>query len=82
MKKTHALSILGKLAGKLNSLIEKVTLNTKTQGSPDAILNLLNDTALKEEASKTSNETNIDSRVTLNREGWAIPNQFFQGSNP
>ncbi|MBW0483825.1 hypothetical protein O181_023540 [Austropuccinia psidii MF-1] len=49
-------------------LIEKVILNTKTQGSPDAILNLLHDAALKEEALKSSFDTNIDSRMALNRE--------------
>ncbi|MBW0483824.1 hypothetical protein O181_023539 [Austropuccinia psidii MF-1] len=66
--KTLAFAILTKIPNNFNNLIEKVTLNTKTQGSPDAILNLLHDAALKEEALKSSFDTNIDSRMALNRE--------------
>ncbi|MBW0540999.1 hypothetical protein O181_080714, partial [Austropuccinia psidii MF-1] len=66
--KTLAFAILTKLPDDFNSLIEKVTLNTKTQGSPDAILNLLHDAALKEEALKSSFNTNTDNRMALNRE--------------
>ncbi|MBW0550844.1 hypothetical protein O181_090559 [Austropuccinia psidii MF-1] len=66
--KTFAFAILTKLPNDLNSLIDKVTLNTGTQGSPDAILNLLHDAALKEEPFKSSVESNIDSRMALNRE--------------
>ncbi|MBW0491102.1 hypothetical protein O181_030817 [Austropuccinia psidii MF-1] len=66
--KTLAFAILTKLPDDFNSLIEKITLNTETQGSPDAILNLLHDAALKEEALKTSIESNIDSKMALNRE--------------
>ncbi|MBW0487248.1 hypothetical protein O181_026963, partial [Austropuccinia psidii MF-1] len=66
--KTLAFAIITKLPDDFNSLIEKITLNTETQGSPDAILNLLHDAALKEEALKTSIESNIDSKMALNRE--------------
>ncbi|MBW0500541.1 hypothetical protein O181_040256 [Austropuccinia psidii MF-1] len=66
--KTLAFAILTKLPDNFNSLIEKVMLNTKTQGSPDAILNLLHDAALKEEALKSPIESNMDSRMELNRE--------------
>ncbi|MBW0548569.1 hypothetical protein O181_088284 [Austropuccinia psidii MF-1] len=70
--KTLAFAILTKLPNNFNSLIEKVTLNTKTQGSPDAILNLLHDADLKEEAEKSSIESNIDSRMALNRENFKL----------
>ncbi|MBW0564191.1 hypothetical protein O181_103906 [Austropuccinia psidii MF-1] len=63
-----AFAILTKLPNDFNSLIEKVTLNTETQGSPDAILNLLHDAALKEEALKSSIKSNIDGKMALNRE--------------
>ncbi|MBW0493299.1 hypothetical protein O181_033014 [Austropuccinia psidii MF-1] len=66
--KTLAFAILTKLPEEFNSLIKKVTLNTETQGSPDAMLNLLHDAALKEEALKSSIESNIDSKLALNRE--------------
>ncbi|MBW0521938.1 hypothetical protein O181_061653, partial [Austropuccinia psidii MF-1] len=42
--------ILTKLPDEFHSLIKKVTLNAKTQGNPDAILNVLHEAALKEEA--------------------------------
>ncbi|MBW0490454.1 hypothetical protein O181_030169 [Austropuccinia psidii MF-1] len=45
-----AFSILTKLPDKLHSLIEKATLNANTQGNPDAILNVLHEENLKEEA--------------------------------
>ncbi|MBW0527800.1 hypothetical protein O181_067515 [Austropuccinia psidii MF-1] len=45
-----AFSILTKLPEEFHSLIEKVTLNADTQGNPDAILNVLHEAALKEEA--------------------------------
>ncbi|MBW0552003.1 hypothetical protein O181_091718 [Austropuccinia psidii MF-1] len=45
-----AFSILTKLPEEFHSLIEKVTLNAETQGNPDAILNVLHEAALKEEA--------------------------------
>ncbi|MBW0488407.1 hypothetical protein O181_028122 [Austropuccinia psidii MF-1] len=61
--KTLAFAILTKLPNDFNSLIEKVMLNAKTQGSPDAILNLLHDATLK-----SSIESNMDSRMGLNRE--------------
>ncbi|MBW0516878.1 hypothetical protein O181_056593 [Austropuccinia psidii MF-1] len=66
--KTLALAILTKIPDDFNSLIEKVTLNTKTQGSPNAILNLVHDAAVKEEALKSSIKTNIDSKMAPNRE--------------
>ncbi|MBW0573884.1 hypothetical protein O181_113599 [Austropuccinia psidii MF-1] len=43
-------SILTKLYHDLHSLIKKVTLNGETQGNPDAILKVLHEAALKEEA--------------------------------
>ncbi|MBW0507753.1 hypothetical protein O181_047468 [Austropuccinia psidii MF-1] len=45
-----ALSILTKLPEEFHSLIEKVMLNAETQGNPNAILNVLHEAALKEEA--------------------------------
>ncbi|MBW0537624.1 hypothetical protein O181_077339 [Austropuccinia psidii MF-1] len=45
-----AFSILTKLPDEFHSLIEKVTLNADTQGNPDAILNVLHEATLKEEA--------------------------------
>ncbi|MBW0518051.1 hypothetical protein O181_057766, partial [Austropuccinia psidii MF-1] len=45
-----AFSILTKLPEEFHSLIEKVTLNAETQGNPDAILNVLHEACLKEEA--------------------------------
>ncbi|MBW0512110.1 hypothetical protein O181_051825 [Austropuccinia psidii MF-1] len=45
-----AFSILTKLPDEFHSLIEKVTLNAETQGNPDAILNVLHEASLKEEA--------------------------------
>ncbi|MBW0587886.1 hypothetical protein O181_127601 [Austropuccinia psidii MF-1] len=43
-------SILTQLPEEFHSLIEKVTLNAETKGNPDAILNVLHEAALKEEA--------------------------------
>ncbi|MBW0510313.1 hypothetical protein O181_050028 [Austropuccinia psidii MF-1] len=48
-----AFSILTKLPEEFHSLIEKVTLNAETQGNPDAILNVLHEASLKEEALST-----------------------------
>ncbi|MBW0536621.1 hypothetical protein O181_076336 [Austropuccinia psidii MF-1] len=48
-----AFSILTKLPDELHSLIEKVTLNADTQGNPNAILNVLHEATLKEEALST-----------------------------
>ncbi|MBW0482597.1 hypothetical protein O181_022312 [Austropuccinia psidii MF-1] len=45
-----AFSILTKLPDEFHSLIEKVTLNSETQGNPDAILNVLHEAALKQES--------------------------------
>ncbi|MBW0559131.1 hypothetical protein O181_098846 [Austropuccinia psidii MF-1] len=45
-----AFSILTKLPEEFHSLIEKLKLNAETQGSPKAILNVLHEAALKEEA--------------------------------
>ncbi|MBW0526258.1 hypothetical protein O181_065973 [Austropuccinia psidii MF-1] len=45
-----AFSILTKLPDEFHSLLEKVILNAETQGNPDAILNVLHEAALKEEA--------------------------------
>ncbi|MBW0487332.1 hypothetical protein O181_027047 [Austropuccinia psidii MF-1] len=45
-----AFSILTKLPDKFHSLIEKVTLNSDTQGNPNAILNVLHEATLKKEA--------------------------------
>ncbi|MBW0531557.1 hypothetical protein O181_071272 [Austropuccinia psidii MF-1] len=45
-----AFSILTKLPEEFHLLIEKVTLNAETQGNPNAILNLLHEANLKEEA--------------------------------
>ncbi|MBW0500089.1 hypothetical protein O181_039804 [Austropuccinia psidii MF-1] len=45
-----AFSILTKLPEDFHLLIEKVTLNTDTQGNPYTILNLLHEASLKEEA--------------------------------
>ncbi|MBW0473180.1 hypothetical protein O181_012895 [Austropuccinia psidii MF-1] len=47
-------------------------LNTKTQGSPDAILSLLHDAALKEEALKAPIKSDMDSRMALNRETFKL----------
>ncbi|MBW0471407.1 hypothetical protein O181_011122 [Austropuccinia psidii MF-1] len=66
--KTVAFSIFTKVLDNFSSLNEKVTLNTKSQGNPDAILNLLHNEALKEEALEASNEANTDSIMALNRE--------------
>ncbi|MBW0564733.1 hypothetical protein O181_104448 [Austropuccinia psidii MF-1] len=65
-----------------NSLIEKVTLNTKTQGSPDAILNLLHDAALKEEALKSSIKSNIDRKMALNRETFKLKTIHYCSNRP
>ncbi|MBW0515471.1 hypothetical protein O181_055186 [Austropuccinia psidii MF-1] len=70
--KMLAFAILTKLPDDFKSLIEKVMLNTKNQGSPDAILNLLHDAALKEEALKSPIEFNMDSRMALNRETFKL----------
>ncbi|MBW0553296.1 hypothetical protein O181_093011 [Austropuccinia psidii MF-1] len=48
-----AFSILTKLPEEFHSLIEKVTLNAETQGNPDAILNVLHEATLKEDALRT-----------------------------
>ncbi|MBW0532220.1 hypothetical protein O181_071935 [Austropuccinia psidii MF-1] len=45
-----AFSILTKLLEEFHLLIEKAMLNADTQGNPDAILNVLHETSLKEEA--------------------------------
>ncbi|MBW0540637.1 hypothetical protein O181_080352 [Austropuccinia psidii MF-1] len=74
---TLAFAILTKLPNNFNSLIERVTLNTETQGSPDAILNLLHNASLKEEAPKSSVKTNIDSRMALNRETFRSKNIHY-----
>ncbi|MBW0557739.1 hypothetical protein O181_097454 [Austropuccinia psidii MF-1] len=63
-----AFAILTKLPDELNSLIEKVTLNTKTQGSPGAILNLLHDAEMKEESLKTFSKNDMEIGMALNRE--------------
>ncbi|MBW0576079.1 hypothetical protein O181_115794 [Austropuccinia psidii MF-1] len=61
-----AFSILTKLPDEFHSLIEKVTLNAETQGNPNAILNVLHEAALKEEAlSMVSNKT-----VALNKQSF------------
>ncbi|MBW0510262.1 hypothetical protein O181_049977 [Austropuccinia psidii MF-1] len=64
--KTLAFSILSKLPKDLKSLSEKVTLNTETQGNPGAILNLLHDATLKQEALNQLKNTN--NNIALNRE--------------
>ncbi|MBW0536646.1 hypothetical protein O181_076361 [Austropuccinia psidii MF-1] len=46
-------SILTKLPEEFHSLIEKVTLNAETQGNPYAILNVLHEATLKEDALST-----------------------------
>ncbi|MBW0488520.1 hypothetical protein O181_028235 [Austropuccinia psidii MF-1] len=48
-----AFSILTKLPEEFHSLIEKVTLNAETQGNLDAILNVLHEATLKEDALST-----------------------------
>ncbi|MBW0530708.1 hypothetical protein O181_070423 [Austropuccinia psidii MF-1] len=75
--KKLAFSILAKLPNDFTSLIEKVTVNTKTQGNPDAIINLLHDEALKEEALKSSVKSNIDSRMALNRETFRSKTIYY-----
>ncbi|MBW0548453.1 hypothetical protein O181_088168, partial [Austropuccinia psidii MF-1] len=50
-----AFSIVTKLPEEFHLLIEKVTLNTETQGNPHAILNLLHEATLKEEALSIDN---------------------------
>ncbi|MBW0536326.1 hypothetical protein O181_076041 [Austropuccinia psidii MF-1] len=45
-----AFSSLTKLPEEFHSLIEKVTLNAETQGNPNAILNVIHEANLKEEA--------------------------------
>ncbi|MBW0467292.1 hypothetical protein O181_007007 [Austropuccinia psidii MF-1] len=47
---TLAFTILTKLPEEYHNIVEKVTANTETLGNPNAILNLLHDVALKEEA--------------------------------
>ncbi|MBW0470807.1 hypothetical protein O181_010522 [Austropuccinia psidii MF-1] len=50
-----AFSILTKLPGEFHLLIEKVTLNAETQGNPHAILNVIHEATLKEEALSIDN---------------------------
>ncbi|MBW0515563.1 hypothetical protein O181_055278 [Austropuccinia psidii MF-1] len=50
-----AFLILTKLPEEFHSLIEKVTLNAETQGNLDAILNVLHEATLKEDALSTDN---------------------------
>ncbi|MBW0473208.1 hypothetical protein O181_012923 [Austropuccinia psidii MF-1] len=61
-----AFSILTKLPEEFHSLIEKVTLNADTQGNPDAILNVLHEAALKEEALSTESTK----ALALNKENF------------
>ncbi|MBW0470626.1 hypothetical protein O181_010341 [Austropuccinia psidii MF-1] len=53
--KTVSFSILTKVPHNFSSLNENVTLNTKTQGKPFAIFNLLHNAGPKEESLKASN---------------------------
>ncbi|MBW0483579.1 hypothetical protein O181_023294 [Austropuccinia psidii MF-1] len=64
--KILAFSILTKLPEEFHSLIEKVTLNADTQGNPGAILNVLHEAALKEEALSTDS-TKV---LALNKENF------------
>ncbi|MBW0532359.1 hypothetical protein O181_072074 [Austropuccinia psidii MF-1] len=69
--KILAFLILTKLPEEFHSLIEKVTLNADTQGNPDAILNVLHEAALKEEALSTDS-TKV---LALNKENF--PSKFI-----
>ncbi|MBW0508666.1 hypothetical protein O181_048381 [Austropuccinia psidii MF-1] len=62
---TLAFTILTKLPEEYHNIVEKVTANTETLGNPNAILNLLHDVALKEEA---LNLQNNNQSLALNRE--------------
>ncbi|MBW0466665.1 hypothetical protein O181_006380 [Austropuccinia psidii MF-1] len=62
---TLAFTILTKLPEEYHNIVEKVTANTETLGNPNAILNLLHDVALKEEA---LNLQSTNQSVALNRE--------------
>ncbi|MBW0543082.1 hypothetical protein O181_082797 [Austropuccinia psidii MF-1] len=61
---TLAFNILTKLPEEYHNVVEKVTTNTETLGNPNAILNLLHDVALKEEALQNQNNHTL----ALNRE--------------
>ncbi|MBW0524416.1 hypothetical protein O181_064131 [Austropuccinia psidii MF-1] len=69
--KILAFSILTKLPEEFHSLIEKVTLNADTQGNPNAILNVLHEAALKEEA-LSNDSTKV---LALNKENF--PSKIF-----
>ncbi|MBW0485651.1 hypothetical protein O181_025366 [Austropuccinia psidii MF-1] len=62
---TLAFTILTKLPEEYHNIVEKVTKNTETLGNPNAILNLLHDIALKEEA---LNLQSTNQFLALNRE--------------
>ncbi|MBW0465871.1 hypothetical protein O181_005586 [Austropuccinia psidii MF-1] len=62
---TLAFTILKKLPEEYHNVVEKVTTNTETLGNPNAILNLLHNVSLKEEA---LNNQNNNQTLALNRE--------------
>ncbi|MBW0561266.1 hypothetical protein O181_100981 [Austropuccinia psidii MF-1] len=62
---TVAFTILTKFPEEYHNVVEKVTTNTETLGNPNAILNLLHDVALKEEALQNQNDSQT---LVLNRE--------------
>ncbi|MBW0511148.1 hypothetical protein O181_050863 [Austropuccinia psidii MF-1] len=62
---TLAFTILTKLPEEYHNVVKKVTTNTETLCNPNAILNLLHDVALKEEALHNQNNSQ---KLVLNRE--------------
>ncbi|MBW0500660.1 hypothetical protein O181_040375 [Austropuccinia psidii MF-1] len=62
---TLAFTILTKLQEEYHKIVEKATANTETLGNPNAILNLLHDVVLKEEA---LNLQNTNESLALNRD--------------
>ncbi|MBW0546121.1 hypothetical protein O181_085836 [Austropuccinia psidii MF-1] len=62
---TMALTILTKFTEEYHNVVEKVTTNTKTLGNLNAILNLLHNFGLKEEALQNQNNKQT---LVLNRE--------------
>ncbi|MBW0511676.1 hypothetical protein O181_051391 [Austropuccinia psidii MF-1] len=62
---TLAFTILTKLPEEYHNVVKKVTTNTETLCTPNAILNLLQNVALKEEALHNQNNSHT---LALNRE--------------
>ncbi|MBW0491417.1 hypothetical protein O181_031132 [Austropuccinia psidii MF-1] len=71
---TLAFTILTKLPDAYHNVVEKVTTNTETLGNPNAILNLIHDVALKEEALHNQNNNQT---LALNREVFQSKNIHY-----